>query len=48
MFLELSMSGSLLQFRFNLYPVMNKLENAILQYLAITELQLRLLSAHLP
>lgn len=30
------MSGSLLQFRFNLYPVMNKLENAILQYLAIT------------
>lgn len=42
------MSGSLLQFRFNLYPLMNKLENAILQYLAITELQLRVHSTHLP
>ena len=27
---------------------MNKLENAILQYLAITELQLRVHRAHLP
>lgn len=42
------MSGSLLQFRFSLYLVMNKLENAILQYLAITELQLRVHSTHLP